>query len=145
MGYDPTWKKDWQPISETPEEASETTKRLVSIARRADGVVVLRSPKCPSMLRIRYRDPDYAIMTIRSFSRQQPTVTITPRLRDRAFVKAFTEAFPEADARAWKPGKHPFSAEPRYVGEPTELVSEVEKILPRMIERILTMEHARQR
>jgi hypothetical protein len=145
--FNPNWKRDghWQVISAIPADASETTKRLLGIAQRADGVVVLSSPKFPSILRVRYSDPPYALMTIRSFTRQEPTVTITPRLQDRAFHKVFKEAFPEADAMAWKPGKPPYSAEPRFVGEPTRLVSEVEKILPRMIERILTNEHAKRR
>ncbi len=145
--FNPNWKKDgdWQEITAIPADASDTTKRLFSIARRADGVVILSSPKFPSMLRVRYSDPPYALMTIRSFTRQEPTVTITPRLQDRAFDKVFKEAFPEADAKAWKPGKPPYAAEPRYVGEPTGVVSEIEKILPRMIERILTKEHAQRR
>lgn len=141
-GFNPNWKKDgdWQPITETPADASETTKRLLSIARKGDGVVVLRSREFPSILRIRHIDPAYALMTVRSFTRQEPTVTITPRLQNMAFDKAFRVAFPEANPNAWKPGKPPYSAEPRYVGEPTELISEIEKILPRMIDRILTKE-----
>jgi hypothetical protein len=139
--FNPNWTKDgdWQVISAIPADASDKTKRLISIARKADGVGVFSSPKFPSMLRIRYSDPAFALMTIRSFTRQEPTVTITPRLQG----KAFKDVFPEANPNAWKPGKKPYSAEPRYVGKPAELESEIEKILPRIIERILTKERSK--
>lgn len=68
--FNPNWKKDgdWQVITAIPADASDTTKRLFGIARRANGVEVLSSPKFPSMLRVRYSDPPYALMTIRSFN-----------------------------------------------------------------------------
>ena len=97
-GFNPNWIKvnDWQAITGTPADASDKTKRLLSIARKADGVRVFGSPRFPLMLRIRYRDPAFALMTIRSFTRQEPTVTITPRLQGKAFKDVFPEANPNA-------------------------------------------------
>ena len=134
-GYNPEFLKanKWTEVRATPEDASDRTRKLLSIARKASKDV--RVYRKDNMLRVRYgHDTESALslFTIRALTKDTPTITLTPRLREEKFA----EVFKGTDSKAWKPtGAPPFDAELKHVGEDSKLVSRMTKILPKMIER----------